>query len=58
VAGAKNEEKKIEEVFKKKYKITFDFELFSSHPPFYKFPIDEDIIFELTLAKKEDVIFY
>jgi hypothetical protein len=25
--------------------------------PFYKFPIDEDIIFELTLANKEDVIF-
>jgi hypothetical protein len=44
-------------VFKKKYKIPLDFELFSSCAPFYKFPIDEDIIFELTLANKEDVIF-
>jgi hypothetical protein len=57
VAAAKDEEKKIKEVFKKKYKIPLDFELFSSHAPFYKFPIDEDIIFELTLTNKEDVIF-
>jgi hypothetical protein len=52
VATAKSEEKKVE-VFKKKYKIPLDFELFSSHAPFYKFPIDEDIIFELTLANKK-----
>ena len=36
--------------------IPLDFELMSSHAPFYKFPIQEDVIFEITLAPKENII--
>jgi hypothetical protein len=30
--------------------------LLSKHAPFYKYPIQEDIIFELSFSPKEDVI--
>jgi hypothetical protein len=43
-------------VFSKKYKIPLDFELLSTHAPFYKYPIQEHIIFELSFSPKEDVI--
>ena len=56
VADANNNQKQLKETFGKKYMIPLDFELMSNHAPFYKFPIQEDIIFEITLAPKEDVI--
>ena len=56
VTGETANEKTLKAVFDKKYKIPLDFELLSTHAPFYKFPIQEDVIFELTLAPKEDVI--
>ena len=49
-------DKILKSVFGKKYKIPLDFELFSTHGPLYKFIIQEDIIFEITLAPKEDII--
>ena len=57
VTGETANEKTLAEVFEKKYKIPLDFELLSTHAPFYKFPIQEDVIFEITLAPKEDIIF-
>ena len=56
VNGETANEKTLKAVFGEKYKIPLDFELLSSHAPFYKFPIQEDLIFELTLAPKEDII--
>jgi|GEM_PF-2949933 len=56
VVGETANEKTLKAVFGDKYKIPLDFELLSTHAPFYKFPIQEDVIFELTLAPKEDVI--
>ena len=56
VTGETANEKTMKAVFEKKYKIPLDFELLSTHAPFYKFPIQEDVIFYLTLAPKEDVI--
>jgi hypothetical protein len=55
VAGASTDENMLKSVFVKKYKIPLDFDILSTHAPFYKFPIQEDI-FEITLAPKEDVI--
>ena len=56
VAGASDNEKALKEVFEKKYKIPLDFELLTCHSPLYKFPIQEDIIFEITLSSVEDII--
>jgi len=56
VVGETATEKALKAVFGEKYKIPLDFELLTVHAPFYKFPIQEDVIFELTLAPKEDVI--
>ena len=56
VNGETANEKTLKAVFGEKYKIPLDFELLSTHAPFYKFPIQEDVIFEITLAPKEDVI--
>ena len=56
VADANDKQKMLKKVFGKKYVIPLDFELLSTHAPFYKFPIQEDIIFEITLAPKEDII--
>ena len=53
VADANNNQKQLKEAFDKKYVIPLDFELMSSHAPFYKFPIQEDVIFEITLAPKK-----
>ena len=56
VADAGNDDKKLKEVFDKKYMIPLDFELMVRQAPFYKFPIQEDVTFEITLARKKDVI--
>ena len=56
VADANNNQKQLKEVFDKKYVIPLHFELMSSHAPFYKFPIQEDVIFEITLAPEENII--
>ena len=56
VTGETANEKTLNSVFGEKYKIPLDFELLSTHSPFYKFPIQEDVIFEITLAPKEDII--
>jgi hypothetical protein len=55
VAGASASHNALNKVFSKKYKIPLDFESLTTHAPFYKFP-REDIIFELTLARKENII--
>ena len=57
VSGETSDEKTLKAVYNDKYKIPLDFELVTTHAPFYKFPIQEDVIFEITLAPKEDVIF-
>ena len=46
----------LKSVYGEKYKIPLDFELLTTHAPFYKFPIEEDVIFEIRLAPKEDII--
>jgi hypothetical protein len=56
VAGATASQNALKKVFDKKYKIPLDFELLTTPAPFYKSPIQEDIIFELTLAPKENII--
>jgi hypothetical protein len=56
VADASATQNMMYSVFSKKYKIPLDFELLSTHAPFYKYPIQEDIIFELSFSPKEDVI--
>lgn len=56
VTGETANEKTLNDVFGEKYKIPLDFELLTTHAPFYKFPIQEDVIFEITLAPKEDII--
>lgn len=56
VTGETNDEKTLKKVFGTKYKIPLDFELFYNHAPFYKFPIQEDVIIEITLAPKEEII--
>ena len=57
VNGETSDEKTLKAVFNEKYKIPLDFELITTHAPFYKFPIQEDVIFAITLAPKEDIIF-
>ncbi|WP_375657700.1 hypothetical protein, partial [Bartonella sp. CL32QHWL-1] len=56
VTGETANEKTLKKVFDKKYKIPLDFELFQNHAPFYKFPIQEDVMIEITLAPKEEII--
>lgn len=56
VTGETANDKTLKSIYGEKYKIPLDFEIFSTHGPFYKFPIQEDIIFEISLAPKEDVI--
>ena len=56
IVGETADEKTLKTVFGNKYKIPLDFELLTTQAPVYKFPIQEDIIFELTLAPKEDII--
>jgi len=46
----------LSEVFDKKYKIPLDFELLTDHAPLYKIAIEEDIIFEITLAANKEVL--
>ncbi|WP_375674058.1 hypothetical protein, partial [Bartonella sp. CL32QHWL-2] len=56
VPGETANEKTLKKVFDKKYKIPLDFELFQNHAPFYKFPIQDVVIVEITLAPKEEII--
>ena len=56
ITGETANEKTLKKVYGEKYKIPLDFELLSAHAPFYKFPIEEDVIFEITLASKDDII--
>ena len=56
IVGETADEKTLNTIFGNKYKIPLDFELLTTHAPVYKFPIQEDIIFELKLAPKEDII--
>ena len=56
VTGETANDKTLNAVYGEKYQIPLDFELLSTHAPFYKFPIQEDVIFELTLAPKTDII--
>ena len=53
-AGANN--KMLFKVFAKKYKIPLDFELLTDHGPLYKYAINEDIIFEITLATNDRIL--
>lgn len=57
VTGETANERTLKVVYGEKYKIPLDFELLSTHSPFYKYPIQEDVIIEITLAPKEDIIF-
>ena len=54
--SGESQDKGLKEVFDKKYMIPLDFDLIATHAPLYKFPIQEDIIFEISLAPKEDII--
>ena len=57
VTGTNDSEDKILKlIFSNKYKIPLDFELLTSHSPLYKFAIDEDMVFEITMAPLADVI--
>jgi hypothetical protein len=56
VAGASTHENMLKSVFEKKYTIPLDFDLLSTPALFYKFPIEEGVVFGITLAPKEDVI--
>ena len=56
VTGETANDKTLNSVYGEKYQIPLDFELLSTHAPFYKFPIQEDVIFALTLAPIEDII--
>ena len=50
VSGASANDNMMKTVFGDKYKIPLDFEMLTDHAPLYKAIINEDIIFELTLA--------
>ena len=56
-AGTNDQEDNIlKKIYGKKYKIPLDFELLTTHCPLYKFAIEEDIVFEITLAPLADVL--
>ena len=57
VNGETADERTLKSVYNDKYKIPLDFELITTHAPLYKYPLQEDVIFEITLAPKEDIIF-
>ena len=54
--GETANEKTLKAIYGEKYKIPLDFEILVTHAPLYKFPLQEDLIFEITLAPKEDII--
>ena len=56
VGGASGNDNIMNTVFGPKYKIPLDFELLNDHSPLYKYVIDEDIIFEITLNQNNYVL--
>lgn len=56
VGNATANENMMNTVFGNKYKIPIDFELLTDHSPLYKYIIDEDIIFEITLNQNNNVL--
>ncbi len=56
VSAASVNDNMMKTVYDNKYKIPLDFELLTDHSPLYKYVINEDIIFEITLNQNNMVL--
>lgn len=56
VRGATANDNMMKTVFESKYKIPLDFDIITNHIPLYKYVINEDIIFEITLNQNNSVL--